>query len=150
VVPRSKPAGLRWPTGLRCRTGLAVGGAAVQQTPVAIEQSAIPSGRSVLIIGHAGGFHPRRVRTFAQANLRGLEAAELQIQFGAHWVPSNEAAQVQAGRAIPVLDGFYIRKQLGEAIDDVRAAEVKLLAADNPLRLASPLAAQCTARRLGR
>ena len=46
------------------------------------------------------------------------------------WRPYLKVLSEQAGQAIHVLDRFHIMKQLGEAIDDVRAAEVKRLKQD--------------------
>jgi transposase len=46
------------------------------------------------------------------------------------WKPYLNVISEMAGHAIHVLDRFHIMKQLGEAIDDVRAAEVKRLKAD--------------------
>jgi transposase len=46
------------------------------------------------------------------------------------WKPYLNVLAEMAGHATHVLDRFHIMKQLGEAIDDVRAAEVKRLKAD--------------------
>jgi transposase len=46
------------------------------------------------------------------------------------WRPYLKVLAEQAGQAIHVLDRFHIMKQLGEAIDDVRAGEVKRLKQD--------------------
>lgn len=46
------------------------------------------------------------------------------------WRPYLKVLAEQAGQAIHVLDRFHLMKQLGEAIDDVRAAEVKRLKQD--------------------
>jgi transposase len=46
------------------------------------------------------------------------------------WQPYLKVLAEQAGGAIHVLDRFHIMKQLGEAIDHVRAAEVKRLKQD--------------------
>jgi transposase len=46
------------------------------------------------------------------------------------WQPYLKVLAEQAGEAIHVLDRFHLMKQLGEAIDDVRAAEVKRLKQD--------------------
>ena len=43
------------------------------------------------------------------------------------WQPYLKVLAEQTGQAIHVLDRFHLMKQLGEAIDDVRAAEVKRL-----------------------
>lgn len=46
------------------------------------------------------------------------------------WQPYLKVLAEQAGAAIHVLDRFHVMKQLGEAIDDVRAAEAKRLQQD--------------------
>jgi transposase len=46
-----------------------------------------------------------------------------------HCSPNNSPNRIPAD-TIHVLDRFHIMKQLGEAIDDVRAAEVKRLKQD--------------------
>jgi transposase len=46
------------------------------------------------------------------------------------WQPYLKVLAQQAGDAIHVLDRFHIMKQLGKAIDDVRAAEAKRLRSD--------------------
>jgi transposase len=46
------------------------------------------------------------------------------------WQPYLKVLSEQAGGAIHVLDRFHIMKQLGKAIDDVRAAETKRLRQD--------------------
>jgi transposase len=46
------------------------------------------------------------------------------------WQPYLKVLAEQAGGAIHVLDRFHIMKQLGQAIDDVRAGEVKRLKHD--------------------
>ena len=46
------------------------------------------------------------------------------------WKPYLNVLSEMAGHAIHVLDRFHIMKQLGQAIDDVRATEVKRLKAD--------------------
>jgi transposase len=46
------------------------------------------------------------------------------------WQPYVKVLAEQAGDAIHVLDRFHIMKQLGKAIDDVRAAEAKRLRSD--------------------
>jgi transposase len=46
------------------------------------------------------------------------------------WQPYLKVLAERAGGAIHVLDRFHIMKQLGEAIDDVRAAEAKRLKQD--------------------
>jgi transposase len=46
------------------------------------------------------------------------------------WQPYLKVLAEQAGDAIHVLDRFHIMKQLGKAIDDVRAAEAKRLRSD--------------------
>jgi transposase len=46
------------------------------------------------------------------------------------WQPYLKVLAEQAGDAIHVLDRFHIMKQLGKAIDDIRAAEAKRLRSD--------------------
>jgi transposase len=46
------------------------------------------------------------------------------------WQPYLKVLAEQAGTAIHVLDRFHVMKQLGEAIDEVRAAETKRLQQD--------------------
>jgi len=46
------------------------------------------------------------------------------------WQPYLKVLAEQAGGAIHVLDRFHIMKQLGKAIDDIRAAEAKRLRSD--------------------
>lgn len=46
------------------------------------------------------------------------------------WQPYLKVLAEQAGAAIHVLDRFHVMKQLGEAIDEVRAAEAKRLQQD--------------------
>ena len=46
------------------------------------------------------------------------------------WQPYIKVLAEQAGAAIHVLDRFHVMKQLGEAIDEVRAAEAKRLQQD--------------------
>jgi transposase len=46
------------------------------------------------------------------------------------WQPYLKVLAEQAGGAIQVLDRFHIMKQLGEAIDDVRAAEARRMKQD--------------------
>jgi len=46
------------------------------------------------------------------------------------WQPYLKVLAEQAGSAIHVLDRFHILKQLGKAIDDIRAAEAKRLRSD--------------------
>jgi transposase len=46
------------------------------------------------------------------------------------WQPYLKVLAEQAGSAIHVLDRFHIMKQLGKAIDDIRAAEAKRLRSD--------------------
>lgn len=46
------------------------------------------------------------------------------------WQPYLKVLAEQAGEAIHVLDRFHIMKQLGEAIDDVRAAEARRMKQD--------------------
>jgi len=46
------------------------------------------------------------------------------------WQPYLKVLAEQAGGAIHVLDRFHIMKQLGKAIDDIRAAEAKRLRHD--------------------
>ena len=46
------------------------------------------------------------------------------------WQPYLKVLAEQAGGAIHVLDRFHIMKQLGEAIDDVRAGEARRMKQD--------------------
>jgi transposase len=67
---------------------------------------------------------------------RGLQAlgvtfcSELQFVCSDLWRPYLKVLAEQAGAAIHVLDRFHIMKQLGEAIDDVRAGEARRLKQD--------------------
>jgi transposase len=56
--------------------------------------------------------------------------AGLQFVCSDLWQPYLKVLAQQAGEAIHVLDRFHIMKQLGKAIDDIRAAEVKRLQRD--------------------
>ena len=46
------------------------------------------------------------------------------------WQPYLKVVSKKAAKAAHVLDRFHIKKQLGKAIDDVRAQEVKTLKAE--------------------
>lgn len=56
--------------------------------------------------------------------------SSLQFACSDLWKPYLKVLAEQAGSAIHVLDRFHIMKQLGEAVDNVRASEVKRLKRD--------------------